>query len=70
MAPFMPGKSNVRKYENAVWITISSTSLNKSDVRRDVVLHVVECECIKHAVDIRAPRVCRVLRYRVLTMRT
>ena len=59
----MAGKSNVRKHENAVWITIPSTSLNKSDIRRGgyIVLHVVECECIKHAVDIRVPRVLLVV---------
>jgi len=28
MAPFMSGKSRVRKYENIVWITILSASLN------------------------------------------
>lgn len=55
--------------EDAVWITILSASLNKSDIRRSIVLHIVECECIKHAVDIRVLRACRVLRYRgILTI--
>jgi len=65
MAPFMSGKSRVRKYENIVWITILSASLNKSDIRCSIVLHVVECECIKHVYAFFA----FVLRYQVLTMR-
>jgi len=68
IAPFMSGKFNVRRYKNVVWITIFLATLNKSDIRRSIVLHVVECECIKHVVDIRVLRVCRVLHYRVSTM--